>query len=101
MERYSKNYKLATVYIPRNIRNPKTQNVKLGKGVPIIAHKTGKSKHFINSQTFTITQVSNTEIKYKYDYDVYTIPVSEFHKYFYLGFCITIHASQDETFNER
>lgn len=101
MERYLKNYKLTTVYIPRNIHNPKTQNVNLAKGMPIIAHKTDKPKSIINSQTFIITQVSSTEIKYKFDKDVYTIPISDFHKYFYLGFCITIHASQGATFNEK
>ena len=25
----------------------------------------------------------------------------KFHKFFYLGFCITIHASQGQTFNEK
>jgi hypothetical protein len=29
------------------------------------------------------------------------IPTKDFHQYFYLGFCLTIHASQGETFTEK
>ena len=33
------------------------------------------------------------------DIEIVKIKTKDFHKFFYLGFCITIHASQGETYN--
>ena len=101
MERYLSNNVNQSVSIPKDKENPKTQDVYLTKGMPIIAHKTDKNKNILNSQTFTITNITNEIIKYKDDKTEYSLSVNEFHKYFYLGFCITIHASQGETFNTK
>ena len=101
MDRYVLDSNKKKIYIPANRQNPKTQNVSLAQGMPIIAHKTDQKKNILNSQTFVITSVSNKTIKYKDDKVEYTIPVCDFHKYFYLGFCITVHASQGETINQK
>ena len=101
MDRYLLNSNKKKVYIPSTRWNPKTQNVFLAKGMPIIAHKTDQKKNILNSQSFVITSVSNEAIKYKDGKIEYTIPVSKFHKYFYLGFCITVHASLGETINQK
>lgn len=85
--------------------NPKTQNLTLCKGMPIIAHKTVASKEngvkILNSQRFIVTEVGNEYIKFKDDGEELKIKTNQFHKYFYLGFCITIHASQGETFKDK
>ena len=67
----------------------------------IIAHKTNKQQDILNSQTFIITKITNETLTYKNDDDIYTLSIDIFHKYFYLGFCITIHASQGETFTKK
>ena len=100
MERFLQDNKNAKIYVPRD-RNPKTQNVHLTKGMPIIAHKTNKNLDILNSQTFTITKVTKDFMSYKDDKIEYHVPINDFHKYFYLGFCITVHASQGETFTQR
>ena len=50
---------------------------------------------------FNITSVSSETITYKDDKIEYTIPVCDFHKNFYLGFCITVHASQGDSINQK
>jgi hypothetical protein len=101
MERYLKEFGGKSVCILKNPKNPKTQDVRLIKGMPIIAHKTDKQKEILNTQTFTITKITTDEFYYKDDKIEYCLSINDFHKYFYLGFCITIHASQGETFDKK
>jgi len=91
------------IYIPKDEKNEKTQDVKLFWGMPVIAHKTNKKLGIVNSQTYQIRKFEkNTKSpdKYKITIDDLEICSTEFHKYFYVGFCITLHASQGETFFE-
>ena len=60
-----------------------------------------KNLKILNSQTFIITNVNNNEIKYQDHKTEYTLNVNEFNRYFYLGFCITVYASQGETFDQK
>ncbi len=100
MNRFIQEKRCKTVFIPNSFKtNPKTQDIHLGKGMPVIAHKTNKSLNFLNSETFIVKSVSD-------EFIILTSPIIEslkietkfFQKFFYLGFCITIHASQGETF---
>ena len=87
------------IFIPKDVKNPKTQNITLMKGMPIIAHTTNKSLNVLNSQKFIITDVCNETFTIEID-DVSTkFKLEKFNKLFYLGFCITVHASQGETYN--
>lgn len=45
--------------------------------------------------------MNNNEIKYQDHKTEYTLNVNEFNRYFYLGFCITVYASQGETFDQK
>ena len=85
--------------------NPKTQDVVLAEGMPIIAHKTNSIKEnsvrILNSQRFVITKVTDDIIYFSDGGEELSIKTNAFHKYFYLGFCITIHASQGETFKTK
>ena len=67
MKRYLlENKNKNTVLIPMDKYNVKTQNVVLTEGMPIIAHKTFSIKedsiNILNSQRFTITNVSEEHI---------------------------------------
>ena len=89
------------IVILKDKKNPKTQNVTLSKGMPIIAHTTNKVMNILNSQTFNIIDINTENFTIINDDVKVKIPITEFHKYFYIGFCITIHASQGETYTSK
>ena len=68
--------------------------------MPVISHMTDKKLDILNSETFKIKSVNNEYIEVTEHDRIIKINTNDFHKYFYLGFCITIHASQGETFDE-
>jgi len=81
--------------------NDKTQDVHLGKGMPIIARTTNKKLNILNSETLIIESIDDKEIEIKDEKRTIKVDLKNFHKLFYLGFCITIHASQGETFKRK
>ena len=101
MERYIKEHKFKTFEVKADKLNPKTQDVTLAKGMPIMAHTTNKKLRFMNAETFVIDKVNNETMEIKNEIQSITINTKDFHKFFYLGFCLTIHASQGETFKDK
>ena len=87
------------ISIPRNENNPKTQDVKLCIGMPIISHINDKKKNILNNTTYTIKQINDENMIISDDINEIELKTQDFHKYFYVAFCITIHSSQGETFN--
>ena len=86
--------------------NPKTQNIKLAVGMPVIAHKNRKQMKFVNSENFVVKKISKTEIILSgQDFDgkqkEIKITPDQFHQMFYLAFCITIHSSQGISITEK
>ena len=56
----------------------------------------------MNSEIFKIHQISSTNFTIiNNEKEKIEIDLNNFHQYFYPGFCITIHASQGETYNEK
>lgn len=101
MERFLLEQKKPYIFIKQDSNNPKTQDVKLCETMPVIAHKTNKNLNIINSESYTITSIKDNKITMTNKRnDIINIEVKDFQKYFYLGFCITIYASQGETFNQ-
>ena len=68
--------------------NPKTQDVKLSKNSPIIAHTINEKFKILDLLTFIITDINEEYLNIKND---------DVHQFFSLEFCIAIHASQEET----
>ena len=50
---------------------------------------------------FTIESVTAESLVVKSGNDTFQIKTKDFHKFYYLGYCITIHASQGESFSNR
>ena len=104
MERNLKLQADTPIYIPEDEDNPKTQNLKLVKGMPIICHRTEKKLEILNSDRFIITYIDDQRIEFtnellkETEHAPINMETKDFHKYFYLAYCITIHASQGETF---
>ena len=88
------------VNVSRNPSNPKTQNITLMVGMPVIAHKTDKKINILNSEKFIISKLNDTDITIASGDRCIDLKVCDFYKYLYLGFCFTVHASQGETFTE-
>ena len=77
-----------------------SQNIILCKGMPVVCYETNKNLDILNSQKFSVKSFDKENIIIIDDDEERKIEIKDFHKYFYLGFCITIHASQGETYNE-
>ena len=99
MERYILERGCKTVDVKCNKFNPKTQDVKLGEGMRVVAHTTNNEIGIVNSQLFTILRANASKLDLRCGDDIVTVPTKDFHKYFYMGFCLTVHASQGETFD--
>ncbi len=98
MKRFTKNKEF--VVVPKLENNPKTQDVKLAVGMPIISHINEKKKNILNNITYIIKEINDEKMIITYDDVDLEFQVEDFHKYFYVAFCITIHSSQGETFDE-
>ena len=112
MDKYiEQNPNETSVYIPvpANFKDTtKVQNVDLMVGMPIICKKTKKEKnkdwHILNSDMYSVVHIQDEkfhfQLKNDYDAPIITMAQKDFHTYFYLGFCITAHASQGSTIHE-
>jgi len=99
MERYIKEHNSEFTFLKADEKNGKTQNIKLSIGMPIIAHTTNKKLNIMNSESFVIKSITDKKFTIETIGNILTdIELKHFHKFFYLGFCITLHASQGETF---
>jgi 5-methylcytosine-specific restriction protein A len=96
-----------TLFIPADKKNPKTQDVTLCAGIPVVCHKTPNDKAakksgngFLNSERFIVQLIENDTITLIGNGDrEIIITKKDFHRFFYIAFCITVHTSQGETFN--
>lgn len=100
MDRYLEGGRKYT-FIAKDVTNPKTQYVKLAVGMPIIAHTTNKKLDILNSEKFNIKKLAKDNLVVSDGNRDIEIKLADFHKLFYLGFCITVHASQGETFSDK
>ncbi len=98
-----KNSTIKPFEIAADTCNPKTQNVKLIPNMPLIAHKNSKSLKIINTDRFKLVSINNDKfvVKSLSTGEETTVKTSLFHKLFYLAYCITVHSSQGETFDEK
>ena len=101
MERYNSEFSSETVFVPKVGLNPKSQDVYLKPGMPIVCHTTNKKLRILNAQTFTIDSVTSESLVLRSGEDTFQINTKDFHKFYYLGFCLTIHASQGESFADK
>jgi ATP-dependent exoDNAse (exonuclease V) alpha subunit len=107
-ERFLTEHKRKSLFIPKDELNNKTQDVNLCVGMPVICHKTHQKKNkkvdenlfVLNSERFKVKEIKKDVIILDGEREI-EIHKDLFHKYFYLGFCITLHSSQGETFKGR
>jgi ATP-dependent exoDNAse (exonuclease V) alpha subunit len=76
------------------------QDVKLIKGMPIIARKTTDKYDIMNNETFSIYDINEKTFKIRVHQSPIEININEFQDLFNVAFCMTIHRAQGQTFNE-
>jgi ATP-dependent exoDNAse (exonuclease V) alpha subunit len=70
-------------------------------GMPLIARINKKSFNVVNNETFVIEAIKQDIIVIRNTLkEKVEIPINKINRFFYLGFCVTIHKSQGQTFNE-
>ena len=82
--------------------DPNSQDVRLFKGMPIIARRNNRDLNIFNNETFIIKEIRQSEDKIIiFDDDrEQEIPIPEFVKMFNVAYCITCHKSQGQTYDE-
>ena len=76
-----------------------SQDVKLLKGMPIIARKTTDKLDIMNNETFTILDINDKTFKIKVNQTPIEIDIKDFSDLFYIAFCMTVFKSQGQTIN--
>jgi hypothetical protein len=76
------------------------QDVKLLKGMPIIARKTTEKYDIMNNETFNIYDINKETFKIIVHQSPIEISIKEFQELFNVAFCMTVFKSQGQTFNE-
>uniref|UniRef100_A0A6C0EDG0 HNH nuclease domain-containing protein n=1 Tax=viral metagenome TaxID=1070528 RepID=A0A6C0EDG0_9ZZZZ len=90
------------LYIEKLIYDDNSQDLKLTIGMPVISRVNKISIDLVNNQTFKIISIKNDIITLQDEYDdsiLIDVNKKDFSKLFYIGFCITIHKSQGQTYN--
>jgi hypothetical protein len=80
--------------------DPYSQDVKLLKGMPIIGKINIKKLNIYNNEIYTIDDIKDGKVYFKKSgQETNNVNVNDFQKIFRVGFCITTHSSQGNTFN--
>ena len=100
-ERVKKYHKKKDIIrLEKNIFDPHSQNVILCPKTPIICKVNNMELNLINNETFTINKIVDDNINISNESKELVIHKDDFQSLFYVAYCITIHSSQGETFNE-
>jgi hypothetical protein len=82
--------------------NPKTQNVSIFEGMPIVSYKNDDKLDIYNSERFTVCSIDTAQKTFSIVHKEtrLTFKAEQFKFFFYPAYCITIHVSQGCTFDE-
>jgi hypothetical protein len=102
MDETIRNKKIKALELEKLYYDPNSQDVRLCAGMPVIARKNCKELHIYNNETFTIKEIKRKEdeIVVEDEGRERTVPIPEFTKIFNVAYCITVHKSQGQTFDE-
>lgn len=88
------------IEIPKNPIDKNSQDMKIFKGMPIIACKTSTEYDICNGEEFRVKDCCKSHITLKQDERIIKINTDVFNKLFYPAYAITVHKSQGVTFYE-
>ena len=96
-----------SVHVPANPKDPKSQDVDLVEGMPVIAHRRWQQAGVKNAARGRVVEARLNH--HGEDYlviclertgELVEMKASEFHRYWRVGFCITVHQAQCITIDE-
>lgn len=80
----------------------KSQNVEITVGTALICRMNQLKRNLVKNDYFTVKELKKeTVLVENANKEVVEIKDKEFQQFFWVGFCMTIHASQGETFTEK
>ena len=86
--------------LDKNPFDAHSQDVIMCRNAPIICKINNQNLNIVNNETFTINKIKNEIILISNEEKELEIDIKDFQSIFYVAYCITIHSSQGETFNE-
>jgi hypothetical protein len=98
-----------SVHVPANPKDPKSQDVDLLEGMPVIAHRRWQQAGVKNAARGRVVEVSSFTGGHGEDHlviclertgELVEMKTSEFHRVWRVGFCITVHQAQCITIDE-
>jgi ATP-dependent exoDNAse (exonuclease V) alpha subunit len=99
MKKYIKENQGPKLDIKKLQYDKNSQDITIMKGMPLICRINQKSIDIVNNEMFKVIKVMPNEIVVKNEMKEIIIPLAKINQLFHLGFCITIHKSQGETFD--
>ena len=77
-----------------------SQSYTLMEGMPVISRLNKKNLDIVNNETFEVLKIGKDSITVKNEMKTVIVPIKDISRTFNIGFCITTHKSQGETFDK-
>ena len=97
----STKYKKTKIYVEKNINDPNSQEMKVFPKLPIICKVNSKEHDIVNNEQFIVTKIDNSKyIIVSNEEKELKLSIKEFGEMMYPAYCITIHCSQGQSYDE-
>lgn len=99
-ERFIQQHKKQYFLVKKLSYDDNSQDMKIVKGVPLIARVNNKQIDIVNNETFEVENVDANTCVVKNEFKTINIDTEKLSRFFNMAFCISIHKSQGETYDE-
>ncbi len=99
-DRYIKETGINFININKLHYDDNSQSYKLYKGIPLISRLNMKKYNVFNNEFYNVKEWNNEYVVVKNEMNEVKLSINDIPRMFNVGYCITTHKSQGETFNE-
>ena len=100
VDRYINNNNKPFIKIEKLHYDDNSQDYTLMEGMPLISRLNRKSLDIVNNETFIVQNIKTDCIIIKNEMKSVSVPIQDINRTFNIGFCITVHKSQGDTFDK-
>ena len=102
MDAEAQKYKKTKIYVEKNVNDPNSQDMKVFPNLPIICKVNSKEHDIVNNEQFIVKKLDNkfNNILVSNEEKELILSVKEFGEMMYPAYCITIHCSQGQSYDE-
>ena len=100
MNAEAQKYKKSKIYIDKNINDPNSQSMKIFPNLPIICKVNSKEHDIVNNEQFLVQKIKDDIILIQNEGKELKLSVKEFAEMMYPAYCITIHCSQGQSYDD-